>query len=191
MATEKTETKAKATTAKSTARKTSAAKTVKAEAVQPTKPEPVKQESFELDSDEYVVVRNGFQGKLVYVSPRSGEVYVWDEFGDEQEMTVRELKNAKSSKKDFFINNWFMFNDERIPEALGVGLYYKNAISVDNFDEIFEGSVAEVTKKIEELPEGQKASVGVRAKELIQTGKIDSKRIIQAVEDILNVKIDD
>ena len=61
----------------------------------------------DIDPNQIIIVLNGFQGKLVYESPRTHEVYRWDAFGDEQEIELRELRNAKSSAKKFFMNNWF------------------------------------------------------------------------------------
>ena len=59
----------------------------------------------DIDPNQYVVVRNGFQGRLVYISKKTGERFVWDGFGSEQEMELRELKNARNSYKKFFENN--------------------------------------------------------------------------------------
>ena len=46
----------------------------------------------EVDPNQYVTVRNGFQGRLVYKSKRTGERFVWDSFGAEQDMELSELK---------------------------------------------------------------------------------------------------
>ena len=64
----------------------------------------------EIDNEQLIVVKNGFHGRLVYKSSRTGEVYVWDSFGSEQEMELRELKSAKNTYKKFFINrpSWFL-----------------------------------------------------------------------------------
>ena len=74
----------------------------------------------DIDASQFVTVRNGFQGKLVYVSKRTGETFIWEEFGSEQEMELRELRNAKNSYKTFFVNNWFMFDEDWIVDYLGV-----------------------------------------------------------------------
>ena len=49
----------------------------------------------EIDPSQYVTVKNGFQGRLVYRSSRTGETFIWDGFGSEQEMELRELKNVR------------------------------------------------------------------------------------------------
>ena len=35
----------------------------------------------DIDPNQIVTVRNGFQGRLVYKSKRTGERFVWDSFG--------------------------------------------------------------------------------------------------------------
>lgn len=145
----------------------------------------------EIDASQYVIVRNGFQGRLVYKSRKTGETYVWDSFGSEQEMELRELRNAKSSFKKYFIDNWFMFDKDEdwIIDYLGVRQYYKHALPLDKFDEIFDLKPAELKAKIALLSDGQKRSVSYRAKELIADNKIDSRSVISALEEALGVEL--
>lgn len=143
----------------------------------------------EIDLHEYVSVRNGFQGRLVYVSKRTGERFVWDEFGDEQEMELLELKNAKNSNKKFFENNWFMFDEKWIPDFLGVTRYYKYAIGIDEFDDLFEKTPSEIIECVSKLSDGQKKSVAYRARKLIANGGIDSNRAIAALEKSLGIEL--
>lgn len=143
----------------------------------------------DIDPEQYVTVRNGFQGRLVYKSKRTGERFVWDSFGSEQEMELRELRNAKNSYKKFFENNWFMFDEDWIVDYLGVRGFYKNAVSIDDFDSIFDNDVATVKNIISSLSKGQKNSIAYRARILIADGKIDSNRMITALEESLGVEL--
>lgn len=143
----------------------------------------------EIDPDQYVIVRNGFHGKLIYKSSRTGEKYVWSDFGDEQEMSLRELRNAKNSKKSFLINNWFMFDEPWIIDYLGVRKYYKHAMKIDDFDNIFSKTPAQIEKIVSELSSGQRRSLIYRTTELIASGEIDSRKVIQALENALNVEL--
>lgn len=143
----------------------------------------------DIDPTQYVIVRNGFQGRLVYRSRKTGEMFIWDEFGAEQEMELRELRNAKNSYKKFFTDNWFMFDEDWIVDYLGVRQYYKNAIPIDGFDNIFTMKPAELKRTVSALSEGQKKSVAYRAKELIAGQKIDSLSVISVLEDALKVEL--
>lgn len=147
--------------------------------------------SKESDLPQYVTVRNGFQGKLVYKSSRTGEKFTWDSFGDEQEIDLRELRNAKSSCKKMFENNWFMFNesDEWVIDYLGVRQYYRTTIHIDDFDSIFKMTPANIKSTVGSMSDGLKKSVAYRARVLIANGEIDSRKSILALEDALGVEL--
>lgn len=144
----------------------------------------------DVDPTQYVTVRNGFQGILVYRSARTGELFRWSEFGAEQEMELRELRNAKNSAKAFFINNWFMFDDDWIIDYLGVRQYYKNAIPIDRFDEFFKLTPAKMKEAISKLSRGQKRSLGYRATELMKSGDVDfTMKTIKMLEESLGISL--
>ncbi len=141
------------------------------------------------DPNQIVTVRNGFQGRLVYKSKKTGESFIWEEFGAEQDMELSELKSARSSSKKFFINNWFMIDDPEVIEYLGMTQYYKFALSIDDFDSLFTKSAAEVEEIVSKLSAGQKKSVAYRARQLIGSGEIDSNRVIGTLEKCLGVEL--
>lgn len=145
----------------------------------------------EIDPNQIIVVRSGFHGRLVYKSPRTREKFVWGEFGSDQEMELRELRNAKSANKKYFENNWFMFDEEFewVIGYLGLNQYYKNALSIDGFDNLFKKSPSDIEKSIAKLSIGQKKSVSYRAKQLIADGEIDSNKAIAALEKALGIEL--
>ena len=143
----------------------------------------------DIDPEQYVTVRNGFQGRLVYVSKHTGERFVWDQFGAEQEMELRELKNAKNSYKKFFENNWFMFDEDWIVDYLGVQRFYRNAVRIEDFDEIFQKDAKTISEIISDMSDGQKKSVAYRARVLIADGAVDSNKAITALEESLGVEL--
>lgn len=141
------------------------------------------------DPNQIVTVRNGFQGKLVYKSKKTGEVFIWEEFGAEQDMELSELKSARSSSKKFFINNWFMIDDPEVIDYLGMGQYYKFALNIDEFDALFTKSAGEVRETVSKLSAGQKKSVAYRARQLIGRGEIDSNKVISTLEECLGIEL--
>ena len=180
------ETEVKTTTRKSTRKpKTVDAEQQVSEPVVKEKPIVAK----DVDIDQYVTVKNGFQGKLIYRSKRTGEVYEWDSFGDEQELELKELKQAKNSYKKFFINNWFMFDEDWIIDYLGLKQYYKHAIRLEDFDKIFTQKPAAIKKTISDMSKGQQKSLAYRASELIRDHKIDSLSVIDALEESLGMQL--
>jgi len=160
-------------------------------AAETTVEQEVKRKPTEIDIHQSVPVKNGFQGELIYKSKRTGEVFEWKNFGDEQEMELFELKNVKSAEKAFFVNNWFMFDDDYswVIDWLGVGEFYKNALKVDAFDEVFTKTPEEIAKTCKGLSDGQKASLAYRARQVIADGGIDSIKAISALEDGLGIEL--
>ena len=144
----------------------------------------------ELKPDSYVTVRNGFNGRLVYKTRKTGERFVWEDFGAEQDMEIQELKNAKNSYKSFFEENWFMLDPDVIA-YLGVERYYKDALTIDGMDALFNMDADEVKKKVSRLSNGQKATIAYRAKQMIRDKQIDSLRVIGALEASLGIQLMD
>lgn len=144
-----------------------------------------------VDLSELITVKSGYSGKLIYVSPRTRERFVWDNLGDEQEIELRELRNARSSAKSYFLNNWFMFGPEFewVVEYLGMGRYYKNAIKPDEFDDFFELPADELRERLTKLTDGQKKTVGYMARQKVVDGEIDSRKTISTLEEVLNIQL--
>lgn len=171
-----------------TAKKKTAEKAV--EAVESVET-PRKLTPKEIDINQLITVRNGFQGKLIYISKRTGEHFIWDEFGDEQDIELKELRNAKNTSKAFFSNNWFMFDEESewVIDYLGVSQFYANAIKLSDFDELFTKPAKEIGAIVSKLSEGQKKSVEYRARQMVVSGEIDSRSAIKALEEALGVDL--
>lgn len=145
----------------------------------------------EVDLNQLIPVLNGYQGLLVYKSARTNEKFVWPEFGSEQMVELRELRNAKNTWKKYFINNWFMFDEEYawVVDYLGMSQYYKYALRIDEFDSLFKMSADEIEKAVSNLSAGQKRSVSYRAKQLIASKEIDSLSAIEALERSLGIEL--
>ena len=84
-----------------------------------------------------------------------------------------------------------MFDDDDawVIEYLGVGRYYKNAVSIDGFDDIFTKPPAEIAEIVNGMSAGQKRSAAYRAQQMIEDGEIDSMKKISALENCLGVEL--
>ncbi len=142
-----------------------------------------------LTPNTFVTVRNGFNGRLVYKSSRTNEKFVWEGFGAEQDIELQELKNAKSAHKTYFERNWFLFDDPEVISYLGVERFYASAMSFGEFDELFMKSPDEVKDRIATIPEGQRQSLIYKAKRMIADGEIDSMKMVNALEESLDVEL--
>jgi len=82
-----------------------------------------------------------------------------------------------------------MFDEPWIIDYLGVRKYYKHALKIEDFDDIFKKTPAQIEKIVADLSDGQRRSLIYRATELITSGAIDSRKVIQALENALGVEL--
>lgn len=143
----------------------------------------------DLDRNMYVTVRNGFHGPLVYIDKNTSEQYTWAEFGDEADLTLSVLLNARNSQRRFFEENWWLIDDPDVIEYLGVEKYYKNALTYADFDELFSLDIGEIREKIKALSEGQRRGVAFMAREQIESGELSDLNIVKMLEDVLNTEL--
>lgn len=143
----------------------------------------------ELRPDDYVTVKNGYDGRLIYKSSKTGEKFEFERFGDEHDMELQELKKAKNDAKAFFRNNWFLIEDPDVIEYLGIGEYYKNALKYDEFSELANMTADEISERMKKVSEGQKVTIAHHARRMIANGEIDSLKAISALEEGLGVQL--
>lgn len=144
---------------------------------------------IQLDPYTVVTVKNGFPGLLIYQSAKTGEVFRWEALGDEQDMELQELKNARNASKAFFVNNWFQIDDPEVLDYLGVTEYYKRAINLIDDNALRGMKPGDVKGNVASLSDGQKLALKYRVKQLIANGDIDSIKLINAFEDALGVEL--
>jgi hypothetical protein len=141
------------------------------------------------NANSLVAVKNGFMGKLVYVSPKTGEVFVWDAFGDERELEIGELKAAKAVAKGFFAKHWFIFEDPEVMEFLGVGDYYKNHVEAET---LLKMAPAEIEAACAKLTPEQRRTLSRRVWVLCNgenAVELDSIRTLNALEAALGMTL--
>ena len=120
-----------------------------------------------------------------------GYTVEWEAFGDVQEMEYRELVSMRGNQRRFFEENWILIDDPAIIKKLGVERYYKNSLTTDNFNDVFTMPADEIKKIVPTLPGGTKDAIASEAKKKIETGELDSRSAIKALEDSLSVELED
>lgn len=145
----------------------------------------------DVDMNQYITVRNGYPGQLVYTSKRTGEKFFWEHYGDEQDIQLMELRNARNTSKKFFDHNWFVFDEEHdwVIDFLGVRAFYNNIINQEGIDALFKKSPKQIGTELAALTNGQKRTVAYRAMEMIRNKEIDSLSVIEVLEKGLGVAL--
>lgn len=149
-----------------------------------------------------VLVRSNCFGQLIYVSTKTRQQIEWDNTTTPQYMSLDELLVMRNSQKKFFESAWVaidgfvdkeyadLFSVEDILDYLQVKQYYKNALCPENIDNLFTMSPEEIEKRIVNSSSNSKDMIIIRANEFIQSGKLDSLKVITALEKALNCELD-
>lgn len=134
------------------------------------------------DSD-MILVRNGAPGRLIFKAPKSNFVYVFNSFGDEEEIPFEELKLTRSGDNiKFFKNHWFLIDNIDVLDQLGVKRFYTNSLNFDEFESLFDCAPDEIKNKISKLTLDQRITVGILAREKINNNEISDLNVIHALE---------
>ena len=171
-------------------RATTKAAATKATTAKTTVEQPVVS-TAEITNETMVECRSGVSGNLIYKSSLNpGYVVEWSGLGEIQEMEYRELVSMRGNQRRFFEENWILI-DPAVIKKLGVGRYYQNSLSTDDFEDVFNMSADEIKEIVPTLPGGTKDAIASEAKKKIDSGELDSRSAIKALEDSLDVELED
>jgi hypothetical protein len=144
------------------------------------------------DKYDVVDVINNYHGKLVYVSSVTGYAYEWEEIGEIQQFPVEELINMRNSQVGFYRNNWIEFDkeiSEELKRFLHVEKHYENSIRADEFEELLKEPTDVIAERVSKMPNNAKDNFARFAAQMIEERKLDSLKIIDAIEESLGYKI--
>lgn len=146
----------------------------------------------EITNDTMVECRSGVAGCLIYKSLLNpGYTVEWNDLGDVQEMEYRELVSMRGNQRRFFEENWILIDDPAVIKKLGVERYYKNSLTTDDFEEVFTMPAEKIKEVVPTLPGGTKDAIVAEAKKKIESGELDSRSAIKALEDSLSVELEE
>ena len=169
---------------KTPAKKAPAKKTAEA----PAKEAPARKKLKPVDRNELVEVKSCVYGSLEYISYATGSSIKWETFGDTNWVTVSDLMEIRNSQRAFFEKQWIMpvgDNAGDVIAYLQLDKYYKTFSSLESFDEIFSYDPSEIPAVIAKLSDSTKETIARRAYALIESGELDSNKMITALQDAL------
>ena len=157
-------------------------------------------EKVRLDDSALIRVKSNTFGTLIYINKRTGDRTEWSGFGDEQLVTMADLRAMKGTQNAFFSDNMIVIvgcQDPRysdvtpadIYDALLVSKYYKNILDPDRFDTIFSMPDSEIRERVGYLTRNAKLNLVVALNRAVQSGQLDSLRKIRLFEELLGCEL--
>ena len=153
------------------------------------------QNSTKIPLDTIIPVTSNFEGLLYFESKKTmGYSVEWDAYGSTEYIELSELVGMRNSYRRFFEDNWIIVEDTEdysageIYSFLKVEKYYQNVLTPDNINELFKKEPKEVIKIVSTLSNGMKDIIKTKAKVMYDDKKLDSNKMIEALEAALNIK---
>lgn len=163
--------------------------TVEVEAVEEVVEKPARATRKQIDTNALIPCRSTTHGGLTYISKRTAERVVWDDYSDVQDITMGELKNLYASSPAFINDVMFVIDDEEAVEALNLTKLYDTIFDIGNLEDFFDKEYNELETLLEKLPKGLKKTVASKAGEMVKDGTLDSRAKIKLVEEKLKVDL--
>ena len=170
-------------------------KTVTTQSESPVEPitnQEVKSNKKEIKLDEHTLIRfsNNTGGVLVYTSPRTSETWLLNNYGDEDTISVAELRTMRSNHPRFFSENWIRILDEDAISFLKLEKYYVNDIAPERMEELFDLPLDEFNTILDKATNSIRSLIFSQAKGKYMSGELTNTHIIKAIEKKLNVVFD-
>lgn len=141
-------------------------------------------------------VRSNVFGILTFKSRRNGEMIVWNNCGEVQQVTMSTLRNIKTECLDFFKEQWLLplgFADETgeefkpadIYKQLYITQYYKHYIDPSDYASLCAMTPAQIKEAVSLMTDGAKLNLIIALNTYIENGILDSLKAIKAFEEAL------
>jgi hypothetical protein len=144
-----------------------------------------------IKDDDKIVVMSGSMGTVVYRSELSGRLWKFTKFGQMDSMPYSELVAIQNRFSGYFADGWIVVLDTKVQEEFNLTHMYKNILTPQNIEEVFNKPAEELSVLVDNLPEGMKATFVNKAQELYEANKIDNYQVIRLIEDKFKFSLSD
>lgn len=159
------------------------------------KPAEVKQESKSTvkDMERDVLFISLCMGTLNLSTRKNGdgEIYTFNEFGEEQMIPYQDAKNIIKNNKSFIKGGKVFIDDEDLIQNERLTKDYENILDYKGLKDLFNTDAATFEKIFKSIPDGQKQSFkDILGQKIIKGEKID-RNLIYIVNQELNTNIEE
>lgn len=145
----------------------------------------VKQRTF--SQTEPILCRSVTPGWLG-MPGKSGQLYVFTNAGDEQEVEYQDLFALKNSKSAYIYDPLIVIEDEELleqPRWKDLASFYSEKVyGMDDIEYVLNVPVNQFKQVLESLPKGMKKAVAFEISKRMENGTFDSLKKINILDDV-------
>ena len=146
----------------------------------------------EFQKDDLIEVKSVFAGSCTLVGRRSGNVYVWENLGEVQEVEYQDLSAEITNRYSKYIYEPLLLieDEDIIAKHSKLKDLYDSMIDVEDIeDSLLNDSVEELRSILISLPSGLQETVKNVASTLMQDGDLYDVRKIRLLDDLYNTAL--
>lgn len=146
----------------------------------------------EFKSDDEISTKSVFAGSCTLIGRRTGNVYVWEDLGEYQDVEYQDLlAEIKNHYSKYIYEPLILIEDEDlISNFPKIEKMYENMMDTDELTEaILNDEVQDLKDILISLPTGLKESVKNIVSTLIQNGELYDVRKIRLVDDLFGTAL--
>jgi len=144
----------------------------------------------QLDENLLVPIRSNVAGTLIYKSPRTGQIWEFSNYGDEDVIELKELRSMLNSQRSFLEKGWIKILDDEVVEYLNLERYQKKVLDREDIELLFEMEPEKIKETISGMSTNNKILVFEIAREKYLNGELRDIHVINAIQGALGQKLD-
>jgi hypothetical protein len=153
--------------------------------------ESASEEYVQINDNDMVQVMSGTFGELTHRSQHTGRAWVFQKFGQTNRMPFIELVNIHNNDPSTLENCHIVILNNKVAEHFNLVEVYKNIIKPKDLDSLFEKSVEELEAMVSAMPHSMKLTFVSRAKELYKQDKLDSRALVNFIQNTFGFSLED
>lgn len=146
----------------------------------------IKKVPRQFNQNDLILCRSVTAGWLG-VSGKSGQYYVFENFGDECEIEYQDLFALKSRHSNYIYAPHFIIEDEELlenPRWADVSKFYDEEVFNEDVDEVLNLPQNVFEEALRKLPRGLAKTLQVKVAEKIEDGTFDSLKKIKMIDEV-------
>jgi hypothetical protein len=143
--------------------------------------------ALKLEKNMLVEVKNNTSGRLIVPSTRDGVPYIFNDYGDFDDIELGDLQMIKRSHPRFFNDQWILVEDPDVIDYLRLRESYKDILSQEEVEGFFELDIEEMESLIEKTSAQNKSLLIGIARQKYSSGEFENHRKIQMLEEKFNI----
>ena len=139
--------------------------------------------------DNTKVIVKSLVPSVYYTCLKTMDSFMWEEVGDEQEMTYMQIKTMKVKYPRYFTEKWLLICNDEILKKLNLISIFATKVTNEDMKKFYGSDVKAVENLLVSLNDNAKIELSKKIINDVKKGKIVNIKIIRLLEKYLDIQL--